>query len=433
YSYDEVGNRLSRISTVSAITTQQNISVDDNDRLTTDSYDNNGSTVEANGVVYTYDFENRIIRAEGNGKVITIKYDGDGNRVEKSVTENGESRTTKYLVDTNNLTGYAQVVEEIEDEVVVKQYSYGLDLISQRQLINNAYEVSFYGYDGHGSVRFLTDSTGTITDTYDYDAFGNIINQTGNTANNYLYAGEQWDSDLGLYYNRARYLDVNRGRFFTMDEIEGVRLLPSSLHKYLYVSANPINKLDPTGNAEATIAGTSAGVIGANILARISTHLLSAAIAAVAVCSSVYLGSSISQSVATYYKTGGTGGKGGIGRTGNPCDGNRPNSMRVQLQRDTQNDDHIHSEAREAPQNPGVTVAQMQLALEVLFYVGRDLIPSYLESDFLTAIGKSSNRYRAYPPGGVTLGGNFVRFTFDDRNIEYRVDTENTYGHNFKQ
>jgi hypothetical protein len=29
--------------------------------------------------------------------------------------------------------------------------------------------------------------------TYDYDAFGNLIHQTGSTPNNYLFAGEQFD------------------------------------------------------------------------------------------------------------------------------------------------------------------------------------------------------------------------------------------------
>jgi hypothetical protein len=47
-----------------------------------------------------------------------------------------------------------------------------------------------------------------VTDTYDYDAFGNLIHSTGTTPNNYLFAGEQFDPDLNLYYNRARYLNM---------------------------------------------------------------------------------------------------------------------------------------------------------------------------------------------------------------------------------
>ena len=46
---------------------------------------------------------------------------------------------------------------------------------------------------------------GVITDKYDYDSFGNLISSTGTTATNYLYRGEQYDSDLGIYYLRARY------------------------------------------------------------------------------------------------------------------------------------------------------------------------------------------------------------------------------------
>ena len=51
--------------------------------------------------------------------------------------------------------------------------------------------------------------------TYDYDAFGNLIHSTGSTPNNYLFAGEQFDPDLNLYYNRARYLNTTTGRFWS--------------------------------------------------------------------------------------------------------------------------------------------------------------------------------------------------------------------------
>jgi RHS repeat-associated protein len=168
-------------------------------------------------------------------------YDGDGNRVSKTV--NGV--TTKYLVDTNNLTGYAQVVEELQNGSVSKQYTYGLDLISQRQSSG----VSFYNYDGHGSVRGLSNNLGNLTDTYSYDAFGALIEKTGNTDNNYLYAGEQFDSDLEFYYNRARYLNVETGRFISQDSYEGVSNDPKSLHKYVYVGNNPVDLIDPSGNS----------------------------------------------------------------------------------------------------------------------------------------------------------------------------------------
>ncbi len=107
---------------------------------------------------------------------------------------------------------------------------------------------TIYGYDGHGSVRQLTNTAGTVTDSYDYDAFGNLINSTGSTPNNYLFAGEQYDPALGLYYNRARYLNTATGRFWSMDTYEGNDEDPLSLQKYLYGQNNPINLVDPSGH-----------------------------------------------------------------------------------------------------------------------------------------------------------------------------------------
>ena len=46
-------------------------------------------------------------------------------------------------------------------------------------MIGGNWTPSFYGYDGHDNVRFLTNSAGTITDSYDFDAFGMPIKTTG--------------------------------------------------------------------------------------------------------------------------------------------------------------------------------------------------------------------------------------------------------------
>jgi RHS repeat-associated protein len=88
-----------------------------------------------------------------------------------------------------------------------------------------------------------------VTDTYDYDAFGNKLNSTGSTPNNYLYRGEQYDPDLGLYYLRARYYNPATGRFLGRDPEDGDTTDPKTLHKYLYANGDPVNRLDPRGRA----------------------------------------------------------------------------------------------------------------------------------------------------------------------------------------
>ena len=168
YTYDVVGNRTQMTSTVSVLGTgTSSFSYDANDRLSTDGYDANGNTTASGGVSNTYDFENRMTSHETTMPT-TMVYGGDGNRVKETVG----GVATNYLVDTLNPTGLPQVLDETVNGAVTRTYAYGLQRVSENQLISGTWKPSFYGYDGHGNVRFLTNSAGTVTDTYQYDAFG---------------------------------------------------------------------------------------------------------------------------------------------------------------------------------------------------------------------------------------------------------------------
>jgi RHS repeat-associated protein len=114
---------------------------------------------------------------------------------------------------------------------------------------------SYYLVDGLGSTRGLANGAGGVTDVYNYDAFGNLIGRTGSTVNGYLFAGEQYDSNLGGYYLRQRYYDQYRGRFASQDPFEGWMSDPMSLHNYLYAHANPVNAIDPSGLFTDSIGG----------------------------------------------------------------------------------------------------------------------------------------------------------------------------------
>ena len=249
YGLDPVGNRQSQNSSIPGIATG-GFTYDPDDRLNTETYDANGNTLTSGGKTFAYDFENRLKSMTEGAVTVAIQYDADGNRAAKTV--NGV--TTRYLVDDLNPTGYAQVVEEVTAGAVTREYTYGPQRISQAQQIANAWTPSFYGYDGAGTVRLLTDNTGTVTDTYDYDAWGNTVNTTGSTPNVYLYRGEQYDPDLTLYYLRARYFNPLSGRFLTRDpeEHKPMRskhkpLDPGKFHTYLYATGDPINRIDPRG------------------------------------------------------------------------------------------------------------------------------------------------------------------------------------------
>jgi RHS repeat-associated protein len=244
YVIDPVGNRSSRTSTLAALGAQS-FSYDPNDELTTDGYDLNGNTTSAGGHTYGYDFENRLVSKDGG--VVTIVYDGDGNRVAKTVG----GVTTKYLADELNPTGYFQVIDEVSGGAVQVRYTFGNMLVSQTRTPGASPATSFYGYDAHGNIGFLTDVSGNVTDAYNYDGWGILIGRTGTTLNTRQYAGEEIDPDLGVRYLRARHYDPNRGRFTSADTTLGNRERPITLNRYLYADGDPIDRIDPSGHATA--------------------------------------------------------------------------------------------------------------------------------------------------------------------------------------
>ena len=90
------------------------------------------------------------------------------------------------------------------------------------------------------------------------------------SASGKLFTGEQFDPNLGWYYLRARYYNPANGRFPTMDTYPGRMFEPPTLHKYLYTHADPVNGIDPSGNA--TVIETAAAQ-------RMMTSLLLRAVA----------------------------------------------------------------------------------------------------------------------------------------------------------
>jgi RHS repeat-associated protein len=243
YGLDAVGNRTNRTAGLDSLPAQ-NFSYSANDWATTDAYDNDGNTLWTTNAAtaigpYYYDVENRLTNYNNS---VFLGYNGDGIRVSK--TAGGTA--TLYLVDDRNPSGYAQVLEESTASGgttnLSRVYNWGLSLISQREAGGALY---YFGYDGHGNTRLIGNTS--VANTFAYDAFGNLIASNGIPQTTYLYCGEQFDPDLGMYYQRARYYQPGTGRFWTMDTYEGDQEAPLSLHKYLYCQGNPANGGDPSG------------------------------------------------------------------------------------------------------------------------------------------------------------------------------------------
>ncbi len=191
---------------------------------------------------YAYNDLGRLATATVTTGTATITesylYDWAGTRTAKIT----DGVLTYYLVDTGGVL--SQVLAELDHTgALITYYTRGAELIS----LSRPGEKRFYLYDGQGSTHVLADTDGQVTDTYLYDAFGNLLFRTGTTENDFLYTGEQFDANTGFYYLRARYMNPSTGTFTSMDPYAGTIFDPVSLHKYLYANANPVMNRDPSG------------------------------------------------------------------------------------------------------------------------------------------------------------------------------------------
>jgi RHS repeat-associated protein len=254
YTFDRVGNRQTRTSGLTAVPTQA-FAYDNNDRCQSDGFrwdDDGNMLTDDQGRTYTYNALDQLTHVTGTNLDVSYSYDGDGLRISK--TNNLTGVTTNYLWDTQNYTGSPQVLEELQNGQVTARYGYGLYLESQDRF--DTPSTSYYVRDGQGSVRALTDASGTITDNYDTDSYGDLIRKTGvNTQNNYIFDTEYRDADIGLIYLRARWYDTNAGNFISMDSYEGNNQDPISLHKYKAFRNDGVNFKDPSGNDSYTVGG----------------------------------------------------------------------------------------------------------------------------------------------------------------------------------
>ncbi len=242
WTYDNIGNRLT--NTVNASTANYTYFKNGSNplngqRLQSDgtktyTYDANGNVTGDGTYTYTWDYENRLTGITGGGLTATYSYDYNGRR--KSKTVNGV--TTNYLYYGQNL------IRETSTTTADFVFGTGID---EPLAQNRGGVTSYYNADGLGSVASLSDSAAAVQNSYDYDAWGVLRNQTGSVQNPFVYTSRE-TGEAGLYFYRARYYNPSVGSFTGEDPL-GYYI---DVNFYRYVKNDPIIFTDPQGLANAT-------------------------------------------------------------------------------------------------------------------------------------------------------------------------------------
>jgi RHS repeat-associated protein len=281
YEYDKVGNRTRKTLAQGAVTEITGYSYDHNDRLiesrrtagagetvTKYGWDDNGNlTSKQIGNVYTrfeWNSANQLVSvSQGSGPqslqvVAQYSYDAQGNRSSRTVPAMGSepAAITRYTTDNSFL--YGQTLEESTVKGASKasvQYVWGTELHYSSQTSG----ITTLLADGQGTVQAQITSE-QIERTAGFDAFG-VSN--GEQTSGYGYTGEYFDGVIGLQFNRARWYDPEIGRFISADTYTGAPARPLTLNRYIYADADPVNKLDRSGNMSLSEQGAVAEGQGA--------------------------------------------------------------------------------------------------------------------------------------------------------------------------
>jgi len=231
FAYDSVGNRTNKTDNLTGTTI--NYTYDAFNKLLRAgdeqfAYDANGNLLQRiiGQVVWQYEWDDldqlvKIIRPDG--QIVRFTYDGLGRRVQKE----GPNGTFDYLHD-----GF----QVISDGVVEYGWA-GSRLLGERWTTGTAAKF-WHLTDGRASTRLLLDSDQQTVATFDYKAFGELWQSTGNlpTTRRFVsYGAYEYELESDLYFLVHRYYDPNLARFLSLDPAR------FGINWYLYALNDPIN------------------------------------------------------------------------------------------------------------------------------------------------------------------------------------------------
>ena len=271
-SYDPATSRLSELSTVSPVSGQA--------QDFTYNYDNNGNImgitdhVNSTAQTFTYDWLNRLSTANGpygslsyspdatgdianpevassrNEQTLTYDYDNrvtsvstGGSTLASFVYDYTGARVKKISYGGTSITTYVNKLFEIRNGIITKHIFAGGSRIASITASN----ITYHHPDHIGSLNIATNSSGSVAQAVAYTPYGDVFTNTGSITQ-YLFTGQELDSETGLYYFGARYYDAAQGRFISPDTIVQSPGNPQTLNRYAYAGNNPLSFVDPTGH-----------------------------------------------------------------------------------------------------------------------------------------------------------------------------------------
>ena len=224
---------------------------------------------------YIWNEKNQLKTSVENGFVVNYRYGEDGQRAVKSSAQGETLYFNNMWQMSTTPMGMRQTKHIFVGETrIATKNNWWKDSGTEYERYN-----TYYFHSDHlGSAQLITDWRGEEYERIEYTPYGELWIEKvrdGFETINYRFTGKEMDSETGLYYFGARYLDPKYSRWLSTDPALGDYIpqapvndeakkannsLPGqgglfnqvNFHLYHYAGNNPVKYVDPDGETPIT-------------------------------------------------------------------------------------------------------------------------------------------------------------------------------------